>query len=276
MKYHHIEVKVNSNIRPKASLISSTIRGAYGHFLKNQTCIEPSRECTMCIHASTCIYEKLYNKEGNVPPPFRVDAVVNSKTYNFGILIFDDTIPLNPILAALKSMLHSKTITDDKLSFPKTDIYLNGTLLAFDERDHLKKFHVVPCNLAMDKYTKDIAIKIVTPLYIKDKGNFKRSITLKDILLSIHRRKSTFEKGKQDTSSLDYEPSYTLISSELKIFHEKTHSDDQNVDIPLLGVVGKMIFMHIDEKSFELLKYGEILALGNKVAKGQGVIRLDY
>ncbi|MBA1420597.1 MAG: hypothetical protein FAF03_11710 [Epsilonproteobacteria bacterium] len=222
------------------------------------------------------MYEKLYNKEGNVPPPFRIDAKLYSKTYDFGIFIFDVTIPLRPLLSALKYMLQAKTTTDDNLSFPRSEIYLNGNRLVYDERNHLKVFKVLPRKITIDKHIKDIAIEIVTPLYIKDKGNFKRSIKLDDILLSIHRRKRTFEIGKQDTSSLKYTPSYTLISSELKIFHEKTHSNDQNTDVPLLGVTGQLVIMNLDEKSFELLKYGEILALGNKVAKGQGIIRLVY
>lgn len=279
MKYWKIDVKVNSPFRPTVSLISSTIRGTFGYFLKNQTCIEPSYDCNTCSHTDTCLYYMFYNKNGNVPPPFRVESKLFSDTFDFTMFIFEyHKIHIRPILTALKSMLLTKTISDRKVSFPKADIYLNDKKLFFNKHGHLEKFIEIPHSLSLEKYTTDIIIELKTPLYIKGDGSFKKNITLDEILLSIHRRKRTLEKFSQDISHLDYTLEYKFISeeSELKIFKEKTHSNDQNRDIPLLGIIGKLTYHNVDAKTFELLKYGELLGLGNKVAKGQGVIHLIY
>jgi len=277
MHYFHITVKANSTHKPKISLIASTMRGAFGYFLKAHVCIEPSYRCRDCAHAEQCPYTILYNKEGNAPPPFRFDAKLKSNTYDFGIyLFFEQTSYLRPILSALRRMLLSQTVTDKRLSFPQSDIYLNGEKLAFDSKNMLMAFDAKHLISTQIKYPKEIEIRILTPLYIKDKNTFKESIEPKDILLSIHRRKRSIERGRQDTSDLAYAPSYTVIASELKRFHEKTHSNDQDRDIPLMGMTGRIVLMGLDPESFALLRLGEVLALGNKVSKGQGVIKLIY
>lgn len=273
MKYQHIRVEVNSTIRPIDSLITSKMRGAFGHFLKNITCILPSYNCKNCPYIKECTYYKFY--ETDDAPPFRFDAKLYADSYDFGIYIFDENPQyLRPIIAALRSMLQAKTISDKKLSFPHSAIFLNDIKLNFDERDILLPFSVAAKELHIARHYKDIEIQFTTPLYLKSsKSKFKESLSLEDILLSIYKRKYYFEQHKK-VFALDYTPTYTLISSEYKIFKEKTRSDRQKKYLDLLGIIGRMILVDVDEKSFELLKWGEVLALGNKVAKGQGAIHL--
>ena len=78
MRYHHIEVRVNSKAVPSVALISSTIRGTYGYFLKSQVCVESSYDCKECAFAQTCLYYRFYNKDGNAPPPFRIDVALDN------------------------------------------------------------------------------------------------------------------------------------------------------------------------------------------------------
>lgn len=275
MKYHHIKVETNSNVKPSLSLISSSLRGTFGHFLKNQTCISASYDCDHCSYAKACIYYAFY--ETDDAPPFRFDAELYADRYDFGIYIYGDAaIVLRPILSALNSMLHTKTITDRKLSFPHSTIFLNKVALTFDDKSILQPFSDTPQTLKIAEYHREVEIQLVTPLYLKSpKSRFKNTIEVEDILLSIFKRKHYFEHGEK-VFELDYTPDYRLITSELKVFREKTRSDRQQKYLALLGLVGRVVLADLDEKSFELLKWGEILALGNKVTKGQGVIALIY
>ncbi len=275
MNYHHIRVETNSSDRPYLSLISSSLRGTFGHFFKNQTCISSSYACNHCLYSKECLYYIFY--ETDEVPPFRFDARLYADRYDFGIYIYGDAVTaLRPILSALSSMLHTKTITDRKLSFPRSTIFLNTVALTFDDKNILQPFDDTPQTLKITEYHREVKVQLVTPLYLKSpKSRFKNTIEIEDILLSIFKRKYYFEHSEK-VFELDYAPSYKLISSEFRVFREKTRSDRQQKYLALLGLVGRVVLSDLDEKSFELLKWGEILALGNKVTKGQGVIALRY
>ena len=273
MQYHQIDVKVYSTLKPNF-FMGSTLRGTFGHFLKDSVCVSSAYDCQNCLYKKECIYYDYYESSVGYRS-FRFDSRPEANTYDFSLYLFTDNIKeLRMILSSLHRMLHTSTITDQKLSFPKHQISINGRKLLFDTKDVLEPFSDTPLTFTPEKCHKDISINILTPLLIKDpESKFKKEIVLEDILTSVYKRKCYFEK-EESVHKLDYIPSYTLIASELKVIKSQRRSDRQGKYIPIEGVTGTLIVMGLDEKSFMLLKWGEILAVGNKTVQGQGVIEI--
>ncbi len=252
------------------------MRGTFGHFLKDSVCVSSAYDCQNCIYTKECIYYDYYEASTGYRS-FRFDARVQADTYDFSLYLFSENVKeIRMILSSLHRMLQASTITDQKLSFPNHTISLNGRQLAFDGKGILEAFVDKPLDITLKKYYKDVSINILTPLLIKDpKSKFKKEIVLEDILTSIYKRICFFE-NKEIVHKLNYVPNYTLISSTLKIVSSQRRSDRQAKYIPIEGVIGTLIVMDLDEKSFMLLKWGEILAVGNKTVQGQGSIEIKY
>ncbi|SFZ98428.1 hypothetical protein MNB_SV-5-1116 [hydrothermal vent metagenome] len=275
MNYYNINVKVNSSKKPNF-FIGSTLRGTFGHFLKDSVCVSSAFDCQNCLYKEECIYYDYYESSVGYRS-FRFDTKMKAESYDFSLYLFSNNVKeIRMILSSLHRMLNTSTITDQKLSFSKHEISLNGRKLLFDDKDVLQPFLDTPLTLTLEKCYKDISINIFTPLLIKDpESKFKKEIVLEDVLTSIYKRKCYFEK-QETVHKLDYIPNYTLITSELKIVKSQRRSDRQGKYIPIEGVTGTLIVMGLDEKSFMLLKWGEILAVGNKTVQGQGIIKIKY
>ena len=275
MNFDYICVKVNSNVRP-SSFMGSTLRGTFGHLLKEDVCIEPSYECKGCKYCDACLYYDFY-ESNSLYRSFRFDIRLDQKNYDFGLYLFGDhSKQLRTLIKVLKTMLASKKLTHEKISFPENTISLNNNTLTFDKNRRLDAFSSTTQTLNFKKYSKDISINILTPILIKDKNSkrpYKQVLTIEDILLSVYKRKTFFET-KEFIETLPYIPEYKLLSSHFQDAQTKRRSDRQQQKIILKGVVGELIVTNLDTESYELLKWGEILAGGNKTAFGHGAIKL--
>jgi hypothetical protein len=170
-------------------------------------------------------------------------------------------------------MLQSGMISDKKLSFPESEIFLNGEKLLFNEKGTLNSFKFASQSLTVNKFYRNITIKFLTPCLIKEYGKLKKEISLEDVLLSIYKRKTYFE-SKKTVYKLNYIPSYTLIEEHFYKVIVNRKSNRQNKAITLEGVTGELHIENLDPESYSLLKYGEILAVGNKTVFGYGIIKL--
>ena len=273
MKFHHIKVEVNSDNKP-SSFIGSTLRGTFGYVLKNNVCIEPSYDCQRCIHKKSCLYYNYYESSSGFKK-FRFDVRLKATNYDFRFYIYEDgTNIIRTILKTLYDVLHLNKITDKNLSFPKSTIFLNNNKILFDQRGTLLPFQLNTQTIFIEKYYKDIEIELLTPILLKEANSkFKRKILLDDMLTSIYKRKYFFENGKE-VHKLDYTPEYKLIADDLEEIKTRRRSDRQNKVIELEGMVGRFVIMDLDAKSYELLKWGEIIAVGNKTVFGYGIIKI--
>ena len=94
-----------------------------------------------------------------------------------------------------------------------------------------------------------------------------------DLLTSIYKRKSYFENN-ESVHSLNFTSSYTQISSNLYETKTTRRSDRQHRTVVLEGVTGEFVLTDLDPESYNLLKWGEVLGVGNKTVFGHGAISI--
>jgi len=275
MYFDYIRVKVNSPVKP-SFFMGSTLRGTFGYLLKEDVCIAPSYECKGCSYQDECLYYEFYEAE-TLYRSFRFDIRLDQENYDFGLYLFGDhSRHLRTLIKVLHKMLLSHKLANGKVSFPNSKIFLNSKEICFDDSQTLMPFVGQSQTITLKNHCRDLAIVLQTPILIKDKDTanpYKMDLTLDEVLFSIYKRKIFFET-KEVKVSLPYTPSYRVITSHFQDVQTKRRSDRQRQKIILKGVVGELIVTDIDVESYELLKWGEILAVGNKTAFGHGVIEL--
>jgi len=272
MKYYKIEVKTNSDIKPPF-FTGSMLRGGFGYTLKQVACINPSYKCEGCFGADNCLYYDFYEKENSFHK-FRFDIELGAKNYDFGLYLFEGAcIKLPYILSALEKLVAKKGVGKDEIKFESAKILVNSSTVY--ENGEFKKISTSPKEFLNDTFCPNIKLKLVTPIRIKKDNRFLQdSIELTDILRSIYQRKS--ELGdKERVYKLDYEPKYLVPMSSFKKQKLVRKSNRQKTRMKMDGVVGEMVVMNLDKKSYKLLKLGEIIGVGKQTVMGLGKIEVE-
>jgi hypothetical protein len=298
MKYHYIKVRTNSTLLPpQKTFLGSTIRGAFGHFLKSQVCFfvpdktVDDRYCKICPHPELCLFDRYYSKyrNTNAPKQLRFDTSLGAKSFDFGLYLFDDgTLSLRFVLASLRRMLHTPNLTIHNYAFAQSDIFLNGEKIYFDAlgmpRMSMDLFR--PLRLKLDERTKPpqhIIIKLLSPCvigyrqneydpeaYKRKKKEIKTEITLEDMIYSIRFRKSYYETQKREYIK-SYDIQYSKTKSDLRFVKIAKMKEED----PISGVIGEIRVYDIDPVTYGLLKAGEIIGVGKKTVMGAGKIKIE-
>ncbi len=271
MNYHHIEVKINTTHKP-SYFIGSMIRGAMGYALKKVTCINPSYNCEGCFAQNSCLYHQFYELKNSFHK-YRFDIELGSGKFDFGLYLFDDACDRLPyVLSALEMVLKSNGLTKHNYIFNDIEFFLNGN--AIYENGAFKSLDILPKVFKVDSFCPNIKLKLLTPLRIKKSNKFLRDdVELEDILRSIYQKEQEFNSGKK-AFKLDYIPSYATVIKALSYKSLTRNSNRQKQRMKMDGIVGELAFMGLDERSYELLKLGEVIGVGKQTVMGLGKIEV--
>jgi CRISPR-associated endoribonuclease Cas6 len=271
MKYHHIQVTVNTNHKP-SYFTGSMIRGAMGHALKKVTCINPSYKCQGCFSQSSCLYYNFYEQQNNFHN-YRFEIELGSGKFDFGLYLFNDACDGLPyILSALQITLMENGLTKYNYQFQALTITINGTEV-FDGKE-FKSLDIPQKSLEIDNFSPNIKIKLLTPLRIKKSNQFLRdNVDIEDILRSIYQKSQEFETGEK-AFKLDYEPTYKTVVKALNYQSLVRKSSRQNKRMKMDGIIGEIALTGLDERSYRLLKLGEIIGVGKQTVMGLGQIEV--
>lgn len=271
MKYHYIQVQINTN-HQSPYFTGSMLRGALGYALKKVTCINPSYLCNGCFSQSSCIFYHFYELQ-NILHNYRFEITLDSDDFDFGLYLFGDACDSLPyILSALEMMLTQIGLTKDNIQFDDITIYLNQKSIY--QNNSFSPLDISPQIFQIDNPTPNIKIKLLTPLRIKKHNKFLRdSVDIEDILRSIYQREQEIFYNKK-VFKLDYEPSYTTTLNTLNYKSLTRKSNRQKTKMSMDGIIGEIAIMGIDERSYRLLKLGEIIGVGKQTVMGLGNIRV--
>ena len=280
MKYSYIRVQTNSKISPE-TFIGTTLRGTFGHILKEQVCIESHYDCDICVHKKRCLSYAFYPTSDDKYRSYRIDVRMHVDRYDFGIYLFgDSSLHARPIMQALYKMLHSHRILNagKKISFPKSKIFYNNKEMAYDKHGTVKPFVANSQSIRVPrKESHDAVLHLLTPLFIKHKHTYKKSPTVEDIVRSVYKRKYFFEHQKMIHTYPNkiYYKTVSAILRERDSSLGQRYSMRQQQQIPIEGMLGEIMITGLDHESYKLLKWGEILGVGKGTALGAGAIKIE-
>jgi len=272
MKYYYIDIKIDTPHRA-SFFIGSTIRGAFGYALKRVTCINPSYQCEGCFSIDECLYYNFYEKKDNFHK-YRFDIELGSGKFDFGLYLFNEACDgILYILSALELMLTKNGITKNNYKFDKIKIYLNNELVY--DKNRFKSIDLLPIEFRVNEHYHHIKLKLLTPIRIKKNNKFlKNNIELEDILRSIYQKYQEFSTGER-VFKLDYTPKYTTLLKSLYYKPLLRRSNRQKTKMNMDGIMGEIVLIDIDKKSYELLKLGEIIGVGKQTVMGLGKIEVE-
>ena len=263
MQYHQINIKVNSPIKP-SSFIGSALRGAFGHALKEKSCVNPSYKCKGCFARENCLFYEFYEQSSGYRP-FRFNVEMNQERYDFGLMLFfkeERESDISMVIETLSLMLNKYGLEKNNLKFPNSTFSID---------------RVFPLNqMPLPKVVSTVHIKSLTPFILKQANRrLIKDISVENILNSLYKRKAFFEEGKAH-AKLPFRPLYEIIST--KSSYQKTfrRSDVQGKKIAVEGYNVDIVLRNLDAKSYALLKYGEVVAVGNDTVRGYGRFLLGF
>ena len=272
MTYSKITILFKSSSKPPY-FIGSQLRGAFGYALKKVTCINPSFTCDGCFATSSCLYHEFYEAK-NETHKFRFDFILGQEFYEFNFYLFNDACMKLPyVVSALHMMLTQVGLGKDKITYKEFDMFIN------DENAFVNSQLKIPSNFIKEfetpKYFSNVKIKFVTPLRIKKENRFVRddNLELNDIVNSIYQRQLQI-LGKPQ-KKFPYEIKGEIVHKQLQYKELTRQSNRQKTTMNLGGMIGEMEIKNIDEKSYHVLKLGEILACGKSTVFGLGKIEIE-
>lgn len=312
-KFCKIFVRVKDSIKPPF-FIGSQVRGAMGWALKDVVCVS-DKKCKNCKFKNSCVYFDFYEQKNAYHgyrldfelglKEYKFSVILFEKEVQ--------NAPL--IAAALHKMLceNGLEIAGQIVKFRHFELFINDEL-CFDGKDlnlplNFAQEFILTQNLSQNSsknlqnlksnlnqnlssnlnqnfsenlseilnpqnFPKACKIELLTPLRIKKDNVFVRSESLefKDILSSIFQRKNAI-LGKEREKSPIFQGE---ISRQNLHFTELTRkSNRQKTKMNLGGIMGEIFVRNLDAKSYEMLKLGELIALGKQCSFGLGKIKVS-
>jgi CRISPR-associated endoribonuclease Cas6 len=272
LKYYCIDVKIDTNHKP-SYFTGSMLRGAMGYALKKVTCINPSYQCEGCFAQSSCLYYGFYEKE-NLFHKYRFEIELGSGKFDFKLYLFDDACEGLPyVLSALEMALTKNGLTKNNYQFNAITMSVNGHTVY--DQSGFSSLDVEPKSFKVDSYCPNIKLKLLTPIRVKKNNRLLTDdIDLEDILRSIYQKEQEFSIGKR-AYKLDYEPNYETVLKALVYKPLLRKSGRQNKRMNMDGIVGEIALSGLDERSYELLKFGEVIGVGKQTVMGLGRIEVE-
>jgi len=229
--------------------IGSKIRGVLGYTLKDDVCINPSFICKDCFAKDKCIFYDMYEKQ-NQAHQYKFEFELYDKEFKFSLFLFhnleDHAYKIS--IAVLESL---KEYKDIKMEIEKKEFSLKN-------------------------YSPIVKVNFITPLRIKSNDKFATSsneLDLITILSSINRL--YYDISSKQYEKLNISKDYKIISSHLRYKKILRQSNRQNKKMEFGGLMGDMIVSNIDKKSYELLKFGELVGVGKNRVFGLGNIKIE-
>lgn len=271
MRYTKLTIKINSTDKPPY-FMGSQLRGAFGYALKRVVCINPKYDCIDCFAQNSCLFYNFYEKKNSFHK-YRFDFTLAQSSYLFDYYLFDSaTKELPYILSAFIKMLKDNGLGKDKKTYNDFNIFINDELCTKNDDIKIPKDFIKILEIGDIK--KDIELHFFTPLRIKKDNRFIRrdELELKDIINSIYQRQLQL-LGKP-YRKFPYQIQGDIVDKNISYKELTRASNRQKTTMNIGGLVGSMKIKNLNKECYEVLKVGELIALGKQTVFGLGKIKL--
>ncbi|MDR1975713.1 MAG: CRISPR system precrRNA processing endoribonuclease RAMP protein Cas6 [Campylobacteraceae bacterium] len=272
LNYLKVDVILNTQEKHAYDFLGSMLRGAFGVALKRVVCVNPKYICERCFSAPNCIYYDFFEIKNRFHL-YRFSKPLKEQSYNFSFYLFEEACAKLPyILNTFVEMLTKQGLGFERKKFGISSIICNDQMVFQNGTFDISR--IVAKNFEVDNIEKDVTLLLQTPLRMKsDNRLLNKKPQLEQILSSILNRLNEF-KGLPIVK-LPFTPSYTEKQNSI-IFKDLTRlSNRQQTKMEIGGIIGYIKYQDIDEKSYMLLKLGEIIGVGKQTVFGLGEIKVE-
>jgi len=280
-----------------------TLRGAFGYHLKKTVCHANKGVCKSCIVRNTCAYSYIFeglppeNREfmrlyPHIPQPFvliadmGLDTSIHSgQPLQFGMRLFGKAIELFPYIVYSLLEIGKQGAGKDRIPFCINTItqplcgrtlYEDGsTCLGTLEKENPPASNLVP--------EKNLVVEFVTPTKIQIDGKEAASIEFETLIKTALRRISILSYFY----GTPLDPKFSLnellegmekiekVSEKTQIYEFSRFSGRQKKQVPLKGIVGKVVFAGNWACCRAILELAGIFNIGKATSFGFGRIQLS-
>lgn len=298
------EVRFDTVIRSGGFLPSfrgATLRGALGYHLRNTVCNSFKRKCSECFLRQQCAYSLFFEGTANadrsimklypnVPQPFTF--VLNEKEptelqsgdrLSFGMKLFGNANELFPYVVYAISESGKQGIGTNRVRFEINTIQQNNTSLFENGSDTIHKPKPQLIDIPDEKETRDLTLRLLTPLRIRINGKTAKTLSLAEIVTAGLRRISILNVfyGNGENITADIVHQLIAISEKIETAEDNLrpygfnrYSGRQERNVLLDGVTGSMVFRNVPPELINILRYCETVSLGKSTSFGFGRIQI--
>ena len=176
------------------------------------------------------------------------------------------------MVSAFHMLLTQIGLGVEKKTYKEFDMYINDANCFKDGKLTLPKDFTK--KLEIDNFCPNITLRFATPLRIKKENRYLRSdeIELSDIINSIYQRQ--MKLLGRDYKKFPYPIVGEIVSKNLEFKELTRQSNRQKTTMNLGGLIGEITIKDISKECYEVLKVGELIALGKSTVFGIGKIEV--
>lgn len=282
----------------------STLRGAFGHALRQVNCVTHAKECKGCPLIAQCPYAQVFaphdipraemalNIQQQIPVPYSIEApLLAARTYHEGDEMYFDMVLLGSaiehlaviILAWRRAFLRGIGNGDGKGELIRVEQWLDAKKqnanIIYTEDAPVIKAHEAQLLLSEYQQSQPVHIKLLTPLRLQHRGEMigYKTFTAAIFLRHLIRRVSTVWQAQGSaffTKDIIHQLNTLAdaVESEQRVqwVDWGRYSSRQKQAMNLGGLVGRVFLHNVPVELLSIIEAGLWLHLGKETSFGLG------
>lgn len=278
----------------------STLRGAFGHALREINCVTKAKDCKGCPLISQCPYAKIFaphdipraamalQLQNQIPVPYVIEApLAKGRTYNEGDLLAFEMVLTGDALAHLaviilawrRAFLRGIGNGDGTAELMSVSNITAQESVIYSEDAPVIAAH--DTQLIVPEFAKpqDVHLQLLTPLRVQQRGQVvsPRDLTASIFLRQLIRRVSLQAQLQQpDAFPIEQIRHLNALANEvqderrLQWLDWSRYSNRQQQKMTLGGITGHLLLKSVPAELLPLIYIGQWLHLGKETAFGLG------
>ncbi|MEJ2445060.1 MAG: CRISPR system precrRNA processing endoribonuclease RAMP protein Cas6 [Exilibacterium sp.] len=286
----------------------STLRGGFGHALRQLACVVPQMQCAGCSLIDQCPYPQIFAPHDiprktdafstirSIPVPYIIEPPSRGETHyetdseiTFCMVLMGKALQQLPIiiLAWRRAFLRGISKTRGKAELITVDwMSPDGTAkTVYSEQSPVIAPHSPALSIPVDIEKRDFYVHFVTPLRLQHQGKIlgAREMNPAILLRNLIRRVSLllqFHLGQTEPFPMESIRAFNALADSLEDKRRlawrncERYSSRQRQKTPLSGLEGYWLLRNLPVELFPFLYLGQWLHVGKETMFGLGHYRL--